>query len=84
MNGFDFQIEGRIARILLNRPQDQNLLSRDLLLSLRTVARDLTANPDIQVLTIIGEGTECFSVGILTPALRGQLGKDDVLSLIHI
>jgi len=84
MNGFDFQIEGRIARILLNRPQDQNLLSRDLLLSLQTVAKDLAANPDIQVLTIIGEGTECFSVGILTPALRGQLGKDDVLKLIRL
>ena len=84
MNGFDFRIEGRIAKILLNRPGDQNLLSRDLLLSLQTVASDLAANSDIQVLTIIGEGTECFSVGILTPVLRAQLAKDDVLKLIRL
>lgn len=84
MNGFDFRIEGRIARIVLNRPEDQNLLSRDLLLSLRTIANDLAENPDIQVLTIVGKGTECFSTGILTPALRGQLAKDDVLKLIRL
>jgi enoyl-CoA hydratase len=84
MNGFDFQIEGRIARILFDRPQDQNLLSRNLLLSLQTVASDLAANPDVQVLTIIGVGTECFSVGILTPALRAQLSKDNVLELIRL
>ena len=84
MNGFDFQIEGRIAKILLNRPENQNLLSRDLLLSLRSVASDLAANSDIQVLTITAEGTECFSVGILTPVLRAQLAKDDVLKLIRL
>ena len=76
MNEFDFRIEERVAKIVLDRPDSQNLLSRDLLLSLRTVARDLAANPDIQVLTIVGKGTECFSTGILTPALRGQLAKE--------
>jgi enoyl-CoA hydratase/carnithine racemase len=84
MTGFDFRIEGRIAKIVLDRPENQNLLSQDLLLSLRTVAGDLAANPDIQVLTIIGEGTECFSTGILTPALRGRLAKDHVLELIRL
>ena len=84
MNEFDFRIEGRVAKIVLDRPDSQNLLSRDLLLSLRTVARDLAANPDIQVLTIVGKGTECFSTGILTPALRGQLAKEDVLKLIRL
>jgi enoyl-CoA hydratase/carnithine racemase len=84
MNEFDFRIEGRVARIVLDRPEDQNLLSRDLLLSLRTVARDLAANPDIQVLTIVGKGIECFSTGILTPALRGRMAKEDVLKLIRL
>ena len=84
MDGFDFRTEGRIAKIVLNRPENQNLLSRELLLSLRTVASDLAANPGIQVLTIIGESTECFSAGILTPALRGQMAKDDVLKLIRL
>jgi len=84
MNEFDFGIEGRVARIVLDRPESQNLLSRDLLLSLRTVASDLAANSDIQVLTITGKGTECFSSGILTPALRAEMVKDEILRLIRL
>ena len=84
MTGFAFSIQGRIARIVFDRPDEQNLLSRDLLLALRTIANDLASNPDIQVLTLTGEGTECFSTGILTPALRGQLAKDHVLRLIRL
>ena len=84
MNQFEYGVEGRVARIVLDRPDNQNLLSRDLLLSLRAVAGDLAASPDIQVLVITGKGTECFSTGILTPALRGQLAKEDVLKLIRL
>src|SRR5216683_339205 len=69
MTGFAFSIQGRIARIVFNRPDEQNLLSRDLLLALRTITSDLASNPEIQVLTLTAEGTECFSTGILTPAL---------------
>jgi enoyl-CoA hydratase/carnithine racemase len=84
MTGFDYRIDGRIAKITLNRPEEQNLLSRELLSSLQAIARDLADNPDIQVLALVGEGVECFSTGILTPALRGQLGKDEVLGLIRL
>jgi enoyl-CoA hydratase/carnithine racemase len=84
MTGFAFSVQGRVARIVFNRPDAQNLLSRDLLLALRSIASDLAANRDIQVLTLTAEGTECFSMGILTPALRGQLAKDEVLQLIRL
>jgi enoyl-CoA hydratase/carnithine racemase len=84
MTGFTFGIRGRVAGIVLNRSDEQNLLSRDLLLALRTIACDLASNPEIQVLTLTADGTECFSTGILTPALRGQLAKDEVLELIRL
>jgi enoyl-CoA hydratase/carnithine racemase len=84
MTGFSFGIQGRVARIVFNRPDQHNLLSQDLLLALRKIAGDLASNPDVQVLTLTGEGTECFSMGILTPALREQLGKDRVLQLIRL
>ncbi len=79
-----FELKAELPRSCSIAPTVRILLSRDLLLSLRTVARDLAANPDIQVLTIVGKGTECFSTGILTPALRGQLAKEDVLKLIRL
>jgi enoyl-CoA hydratase/carnithine racemase len=58
MTGLAFSVQGRIARIVLDRPDEQNLLSRDLLLALRTIASDLASNPEIQVLTLTGEGME--------------------------
>src|SRR6266850_5985799 len=84
MTGLAFRTQGRIASIVFDRPNEQNLLSRDLLLELRTIATDLASNHEIQVLTLTGEGTECFSTGILTPALRGQLATDQVLNLIRL
>ena len=41
MTGLAFSIQGRIASIVFDRPNEQNLLSRDLLLELRTIAKDL-------------------------------------------
>src|SRR5258708_35661365 len=84
MTGLAFNIQGRIASIVFDRPNEQNLLSRDLLLELRTIAKDLASDPEIQVLTLTGEGTECFSTGILTPALPAQLATDHVLTLIRL
>jgi enoyl-CoA hydratase/carnithine racemase len=84
MTGFAFSSQGHIARIVFNRSDEQNLLSRDLLMALRTIVNDLASNPEINVLTLAAEGTECFSTGILTPALRGRLTKDEVLRLIRL
>src|SRR5262245_56862444 len=84
MTGFAFGVQGRIATIVFNRSDEQNLLSRDLLLALQTIVNDLASNPEIHVLTLTAEGTECFSTGILTPALRGRLTKDEVLRLIRL
>ena len=36
MTGLAFRTQGRIASIVFDRPNEQNLLSRDLLLELRT------------------------------------------------
>ena len=41
MTGLAFRTQGRIASIVFDRPNEQNLLSRDLLLELRTIAKDL-------------------------------------------
>jgi enoyl-CoA hydratase/carnithine racemase len=83
-DGLDFAIEGAIARAVLNRADRQNLLSHDVLSALRTIAAELAVNTKVHVLTITGEGQDCFSTGILTPALRGGLPKQRVLDLIRL
>lgn len=82
--GLRYEIAGRVASVTLTRPDSLNLLTGDILTALGRIADQLAANPDVDVLTITGEGTSCFSTGILTPALRGSLSKPDVLTLIRL
>jgi enoyl-CoA hydratase/carnithine racemase len=82
--GLRYQIDRRVASVTFTKPDALNLLTADILRSLGQIAGELSANTDVDVLTITSEGTTCFSTGILTPALRGSLSKPDVLKLIRL
>ena len=84
VEGIRFDVSGRVASVVFDRPDRLNLLTSDILRSLGEIATTLAASPDIDVLTITGEGAEFFSTGILTPALRGSLSKPEVLALIRL
>jgi len=84
VEGLRYEIDRRVASLMLTRPESLNLLTEDILRALGSVASDLASNADVDVLTITSEGTSCFSTGILTPALRGSLSKPDVLKLIRL
>jgi enoyl-CoA hydratase/carnithine racemase len=84
VEGLRYQIDRRVASLTLTRPESLNLLTEDILRALGSIAGELAINADVDVLTIISEGTSCFSTGILTPALRGSLSKPDVLKLIRL
>ena len=73
VEGIRFDVSGRVASVVFDRPDRMNLLTSDILRALGEIATTLAASPDIDVLTLTGEGTEFFSTGILTPALRGSL-----------
>jgi enoyl-CoA hydratase/carnithine racemase len=84
VEGIRFDVSGRVASVTLDRPDRMNLLTSDILRAFGEIANTLAASSDIDVLTITGEGTEFFSTGILTPALRGSLSKPEVLALIRL
>ncbi|WP_022720876.1 enoyl-CoA hydratase/isomerase family protein [Rhodopseudomonas sp. B29] len=84
IDGLDYRIDRRVAAVTLTRPDTLNLLSESILNGLRRIAAALAGDPNVDVLTITGSGTDIFSIGILTPALRGSLSKPDVLSLIRL
>jgi enoyl-CoA hydratase/carnithine racemase len=84
VEGLRYQIDRRVAAVTFTKPGSLNLLTADMLGSLGQIAGELSANTDVDVLTITAEGTSCFSTGILTPALRGSLSKPDVLKLIRL
>lgn len=82
----DGLIEIRDAKVLyltIDRPDDLNRLSPELIDHLSTRLAELREDPDIHVLVISGAGDEFFSMGLLNPAIRASLTKEDVIRLVR-
>src|SRR6185369_16161803 len=81
----EVQIErdGRVMVITLNRPADQNRLTREVLVTLgETVAR-LADHEETQAVVITGTGRAFFSMGILNPTVRASYTKPQILELVR-
>ena len=79
-----FERDGRVATITLNRLEDQNRLTRDVLLRLQALMDRLCEDEEIQAVVITGAGREFFSMGILNPAVRATYTKDQIWELVRI
>ena len=55
--------DGRAMTITLDRPGDQNRLTRDVLLVLQGIVERLRDDEETQAVVIIGAGSEFFSMG---------------------
>ena len=75
--------EGSVVTITLDRPADQNRLTRDVLMTLQGIADRLAADEELQAVVITGRGTEFFSMGILNPVVRASYAKDQILELVR-
>ncbi len=76
--------DGRAMTITLDRPGDQNRLTRDVLLTLQGLVDRLGADEETQAVVITGSGAEFFSMGILNPAVRASYTKDQILELVRM
>src|SRR5262245_60728478 len=76
--------DGRVLIVTLDRPAEQNRLTRDVLLALQAVVDHLGADEETQAVVITGSGREFFSMGILSPAVRATYTKDQILELVRI
>src|SRR6266850_5459805 len=76
--------DGRAMTITLDRPGDQNRLTRDVLLTLQALVDRLGADEDTQAILITGSGAEFFSMGILNPVVRASYTKDQILELVRL
>ena len=75
---------GGVAAITLSRVNDENRLTPDALAKLELIAAELSRDQEIQAVLITGAGSVHFSMGILPPALRRSLSKDDVVSIVRL
>lgn len=78
------QRDGRVVTITLDRPADQNRLTREVLLTLQGIVDGLRDDEEAQAVVITGSGRDFFSMGILNPAVRASYTKDQILELVRI
>jgi enoyl-CoA hydratase/carnithine racemase len=74
----------RVLTLTLDRPGDQNRLTREVLLTMQGIADDLAGDEQIRAVVITGSGSEFFSMGILNPAVRASYSKEEILDLVRI
>jgi len=74
----------RVLMLTLDRPGDQNRLTRDVLLALQGIADELRGDDEIQAVVVTGSGSEFFSMGILNPTVRASYAKEEILALVRI
>jgi enoyl-CoA hydratase/carnithine racemase len=75
---------GRVLTITLDRPADQNRLTRDVLLTLQGIVDRLGHDDETQAVVITGGGAEFFSMGILNPAVRARYTKEQIVELVRV
>src|SRR3989454_7539728 len=76
--------DGRVVTIILDRPADQNRLTRDVLLGLQQVVDRLGGDDEAQAVVITGGGREFFSMGILNPTVRASYTKEQILEMVRL
>jgi len=74
--------EGRIVTLTLNRPEDGNRWRKEMLLAFEPVVEALHRDEDAHVVVIRGAGGEYFSWGAFDPAIRGAMGKQEIVDFV--
>ena len=75
--------DGGVMIITLDRPADQNRLTRDVLTALQEAVDHLAVDEEIGAVVITGAG-HAFSMGILSPAVRASYTKPQVLEMVRL
>jgi enoyl-CoA hydratase/carnithine racemase len=76
--------DDRVVTLTLDRPADQNRLTRSLLLALQRAVDELAGDAETQAVVLTGSGAAFFSMGILSPTVRAGYTKEQVLELVRI
>jgi len=83
-SGVRLERRERVAMITVDRPDDQNRFTRDVLVALQGIVDDLAGDAETQAVIVTGGGTQFFSMGILNPAVRASYTKEQILDLVRL
>ena len=74
--------EGGVLTLTLERPDDANRLNPALIAHFASLVEALREDTATNVVVLTGAGS-IFSMGILNPAIRASMSKDDVVRLVR-
>jgi K+-sensing histidine kinase KdpD len=73
----------RVAVVTINRPHDENRLTRDALDRLHEITQTLCSDQETLAVIITGAGDQFFSAGMLHPKVRATLSKEEILDMVR-
>lgn len=73
--GLLYDVNGAVARLVINRPERRNALTWELVGGMRTALATADADPDVRVIVLSGAGDRAFCAGA---DLGGMAGGDSV------
>ncbi len=76
-----FEVDDRVGRLTIDRPQAKNALSREMYAAIRDIARSVRTDPDVDVLVITGSGG-AFAVGGDLKEMRAVLTGPDPAAIL--
>ena len=79
-----FEAKEGVAQITLNRPQDENRMTPEVLERLSQIVDSLKQDEKVLALIVTGTGSEFFSAGMLHPKVRAKLTKDQILGMVRL
>jgi enoyl-CoA hydratase/carnithine racemase len=79
-----FKRDGRVAVITLNRPDDENRMTRDVLARLGQIADELAGDEETLAVILTGSGEKFFSAGMLHPKVRATLTREQILAMVRL
>jgi enoyl-CoA hydratase/carnithine racemase len=85
-----YEVHGRVARLTINRPEQRNALSNEVLRRLRAGVQQAAVDPSVRVLVLAGSGDRTFCAGGDLTAMRGEddplashFGRGDLAALFQ-
>ncbi|NQU71334.1 MAG: enoyl-CoA hydratase/isomerase family protein [Rhodospirillales bacterium] len=73
-----------VATITLDQPDDLNRLTPDSMALLGRIIDDIGSDGTIHAVVVTGAGEGFFSAGLLNPAIRAGMSKEDVLEFVFL
>jgi len=82
-DGIEISRDGGLIQIIIAREDDMNRMNLQVLHRFLEIANSLKEDSTANVYIITGKGHNAFSFGLLNPALRASMSKDEVVQLVR-